>query len=66
MSREAEEEDANEVARVSDDARDDGDAGETPTGALRGRIAAVLWPPSAMRAVTRDASRRTRAPENAN
>ena len=48
------------------DARDDGDAGETPTGALRGRIAAVLWPPSAMRAVTRDASRRTRAPENAN
>jgi len=32
---------------------DDGDRGETPVGALRGRIAAVLWPPSAMRIVAR-------------
>jgi len=38
--------------------RDDdggGDVGEVPVGVIRGRVAAVLWPPSEMGAVRREA-----------
>ena len=32
-----------------------GDVGEVPVGVIRGRVAAVLWPPSEMGAVRREA-----------